>query len=164
MGASKGRLYSATGLVIYNGLYVFDAIQTVVGVQQRKRRLTPAERRLLYPIFRDSLVYDAIRIVEGNAGLLGISGRATTMDWTIYMPTPTLVHWCVHVWQFQFEGSKYIGDSAFNQLDRIIFSPGPRGGTAVHWCDKKRVNRQTNSDRLHSNSELWRAAAASTFL
>lgn len=43
----KDVFYSATGLVIYNGLYVFDAIQTVVGVQQRKRRLTPAERRLL---------------------------------------------------------------------------------------------------------------------
>jgi hypothetical protein len=59
------------------------------------------------------------------------------------------------VWQFQFEGTRYIGDSAFNQLDRIIFSPGPRDGTAVHWRDKKRVNRQTSSDRLHSNSELW---------
>jgi hypothetical protein len=162
----KEVFYSATGLVIYNGLYVFDAIQTVVGVQQRKRRLTPAERRLLYPIFRDSLVYDAIRIVEGNAGLLG-SGRAFTMGWTIYMPTldnATLVHECVHVWQFQFEGTRYIGDSAFNQLDRIIFSPGPRGGTAVHWRDKKRVNRQTSSGRLHSNSELWRAPAASTLL
>lgn len=65
------------------------------------------------------------------------------------MPTldnATLVHECVHVWQFQFEGTRYIGDLAFNQLDRIIFSPGPRDGTAVHWRDKKRVNRQTSSD------------------
>lgn len=64
----KDVFYFTIGAVIYYGLYIVDAIQTGVGLQQRKRRLTPSERRTLYPIFRDSLVYDAIRVVEGNAG------------------------------------------------------------------------------------------------
>jgi hypothetical protein len=36
----------------------------------------------------------------------------------------TLVHECVHVWQFQFEGTKYIGQSALTQFDSMFMSKG----------------------------------------
>ena len=124
----KDVFYTATGFVIYYALRIVDIVQTAVGLQEKARKLTAAERRVLYPIFRDSLVYDLIRVVEGNAGLLGISGAPYTMGWTMYIPSTLynglLVHESVHIWQFQFEGTRYIGNSAFHQLDRKVFSPG----------------------------------------
>lgn len=75
--------------------------------------------------FGDSLVYDAIEIADGSAGILSISGRAFTMGFTIYLPSyseQTLVHECVHTWQFQFAGFRYIGNSALNQLDSVVFN------------------------------------------
>jgi hypothetical protein len=123
----KDVSYSLIGLIIFIALRIVDFVQTAFGVQPGKRRLTEKERALLRPIFLDSLNYDAIEIVDGNAGLLTMSGRAFTMGFTIYMPSPgneTLVHECVHVWQFEFGGFGYIGNSALNQLDSMAFSKG----------------------------------------
>jgi hypothetical protein len=121
----KDVTYAAIGLLIFLVLRLVDIVQTVIRVQPAKRPLTRAERALLFPIFRESLAYDAIEIVAGSAGLLTLSGRAFTMGFTIYMPSPgndTLVHECVHVWQFEFSGFRYIGNSALNQLDSIAFN------------------------------------------
>jgi hypothetical protein len=126
-GLVKDVSYSIVGLIIFVALRIVDIVQTIFGVQRGKRHLTEKERALLRPIFRDSLDYDAIEIVDGNAGLLTMSGRAFTMGFTIYLPTPgneTLVHECVHVWQFEFGGFGYIGNSALNQLDATVFNPG----------------------------------------
>lgn len=120
----KNAFYAAIGATIYYGLHVVDAIRTVVKVQN-KRRLDQRERSVLLPIFRHALRYDDISIVEGNAGVLGITGRPFTMGFTIYMPVlsdATLVHECVHVWQFQFEGRGYVGNSALHQLNAMVFS------------------------------------------
>jgi len=125
----KDGLYSAIGLVIFLALRLVDLVQTVVGVQPAKRRLTERERSILWPIFRESLNYNAIELVVGSAGLLTITGRALTMGFTIYLPSyseQTLVHECVHVWQFEFEGFRYIGNSALNQLDSMVFSKSYR--------------------------------------
>ena len=49
------------------------------------------------------------------------------MGFTIYLPSysaQALVHECVHTWQFQFGGFGYIGNSALNQLDSLVFSRG----------------------------------------
>ena len=49
------------------------------------------------------------------------------MGFTIYLPSysaQALVHQCVHTWQFQFGGFGYIGNSALNQLDSLVFSRG----------------------------------------
>lgn len=122
----KDAFYTAVGAVIYYALAIVDFVQSVVGLQGKKRGLSEKERGVLRPIFRDALLYDAISIIEGNAGLLGISGQPFTMGFKIYMPSysdATLVHECVHVWQFQFEGTKYIGNSALNQLDAKVLSP-----------------------------------------
>jgi hypothetical protein len=102
-------------------------VQSVLGVQAKKRPLTKNEISVLSPIYRNALPYGLIEIVAGPAGLLTPTGRALTMGYTIYLPSAsdeTLVHECLHVWQFQAEGFRYIGNSAFNQLDGRIFSPG----------------------------------------
>lgn len=123
----KDGIYAAIGAVIFLALRIVDIVQSVLGVQPAKRHLTKGERGLLWPIFGESLNYDAIEIVDGPAGLLTMTGRALTMGFTIYLPSyseQTLVHECVHVWQFEFQGFKYIGNSALNQLDRIAFNKG----------------------------------------
>lgn len=117
--SSKDRYYAATGAVIYAALRIVDRVQTAVRVQRRKRPLTERERAVLQPIFGDSLAYDRIQVVDGRAGVLSISGRPFTMGHTIYLrpySERTLVHECVHVWQFAHGGFRYIGNSTFHQL------------------------------------------------
>lgn len=124
---AKDAFYTATGLVIFLALRIVDIFQSAFGLQPAKRRLTERERGILWPIFRESLYYNAIELVVGPAGILTGSGRAFTMGTTIYLPSyseQTLVHECVHTWQFLYEGFKYIGNSAFNQLDSIVFNQG----------------------------------------
>jgi hypothetical protein len=124
-GLVKDGFYALAGAVIFVALRIVDLVQTAVGVQRRKRKLTEAERALLRPIFRESLAYDLIEVVDGRAGVLSVSGRPFTMGFTIYLPDygeQTLVHECVHVWQFQHGGFGYIGNSAFNQLDGMVFN------------------------------------------
>jgi hypothetical protein len=123
----KDAIYSAIGTVIFVALGIVDAVQSVLRLQPAKRPLTERERALLMPVFGESLNYGAIRLVVGPAGLLGISGLPFTMGFTIYLPTyspHTLVHECVHTWQFQYGGFGYIGNSALNQLDGRVFSRG----------------------------------------
>src|SRR5262249_27027997 len=104
---AKDVFYTATGLVIFVALRLVDIFQSVFKLQPAKRRLTERERAILRPIFGESLYYDAIELVVGPAGILTTSGRAFTMGTTIYLPVyseHTLVHECVHVWQFLYEG------------------------------------------------------------
>jgi hypothetical protein len=125
---TKDAIYTVIGAVIFAALRIVDIIQTIVQLQPAKRRLTEREREILWPIFRNSLNYNSIELVIGSAGLLSLfKGTAFTMGYTIYIQLydePTLVHECVHTWQFQFEGFKYIGNSALNQFDSRVFSPG----------------------------------------
>ena len=123
----KDVFYTSIGVVIYYALLIVDGIQSILGIQKKKRPLTELERGILWKVFRNLLNYNAISIIDGNAGLLTMSNRALTMGFNIYLPSyslKTLVHECVHVWQFQFEGTKYIGQSALTQLDSMLFSKG----------------------------------------
>lgn len=56
----------------------------------------------------------------GSWGRRFAKGGATTMGYQIYFRSPvdsvTLVHEAVHIWQFQFGGTHYIGQSAFYQF------------------------------------------------
>ncbi|MEU9662898.1 hypothetical protein [Streptomyces chartreusis] len=148
----KDGFYSAIGAVIFAALTIVDIVQTWLHIQPAKRPLTKRERELLRPIFRDSLVYDAIEIVDGRSGLLTLSGRALTMGFTIYLPTyseRTLVHECVHTWQFQSGRFRYIGNSALNQLDSLVFSRGyqpynwqPRMDAGESWFSLRSAEAQ----------------------
>ena len=124
---TKDGTYAVIGVVFFVALRIVDLVQTAVGVQPGKRHLTERERAILGPIFRDSLNYNAIELVVGPAGILTGSGRAFTMGFTIYLPSYSeqkLVHECVHTWQFEFQGFQYIGNSALNQLDSMLFNKG----------------------------------------
>jgi hypothetical protein len=132
----KDGLCTIVGAVIYYALFIVDGIQSILGIQKRKRPLTERERGILWKVFRNSLNYNAISIVNGKAGILGVSGRAFTMGFTIYLPTnneAVLVHECVHVWQFQVEGTKYIGNSVLNQLDSMIINKGYEPYSWANW-------------------------------
>ena len=132
----KDGFYTFVGAVIYYALFIVDGIQSILGIQEKKRPLTERERGLLWKVFRNSLNYNAISIVNGKAGILGVSGRPFTMGFTIYMPSNNdalLVHECVHVWQFQFEGTKYIGNSALNQLDSMLINKGYEPYSWTNW-------------------------------
>ena len=123
----KDGFYRIVGAIIYYALLIVDRIQSMLGIQKKKRPLTEDERGILWKVFRNSLNYNAISIVNGKAGILGVSGRPFTMGFTIYLPSnndAVLVHGCVHVWQFQFGGTKYIGNSALNQLDSMLINKG----------------------------------------
>jgi hypothetical protein len=125
----KDGTYAVIGLVIFVALRIVDLVQSALGIQPGKRHLTERERSILMPIFRNSLNYNAIELVVGPAGILTTSGRAFTMGFTIYLPSyseQTLVHECVHTWQFEFRGFQYIGNSALNQLDSMVFNKGYR--------------------------------------
>jgi hypothetical protein len=149
---AKDAFYTVTGLIIFAALRIVDIVQTALGVQPAKRGLTERERGLLWPIFRESLPYSAIELVVGSAGILTGSGRAFTMGLTIYLPTyseQTLVHECVHTWQFLYEGFRYIGNSTFNQLDSMVFHPGynpynwkPRIDAGDSWYTLKSAEAQ----------------------
>jgi hypothetical protein len=148
----KGAIYSLVGVVIFAALRIVDVIQSAVRIQPAKRPLTEKERGVLWPIFRDSLNYGAIELVVGSSGILTTSGRPFTMGYTIYLPTYSdqdLVHESTHVWQFQFRGFQYIGNSALNQLDSIAFNKSydpynwkPRIDAGDSWYTLKSVEAQ----------------------
>jgi hypothetical protein len=112
-------IYFVIGAFIFGLIMAVDFVQTLFGIE-RKRALTKDEIEVLRPIFGDSLLYFLIRIVEEPGILKSIDGnpRAFTIGYNIYPPVnsmTTLVHECVHVWQFQYGGTQYIGQSMVQQ-------------------------------------------------
>lgn len=73
-------------------------------------------------MYRSSVAFTNIRIVQGLAGFYSLFGRAFTLGNTIYMQNTdpatnpnVLVHECCHVWQFQHFGTRYAMDSLWAQ-------------------------------------------------
>lgn len=129
----KDVFFFAVGLVIFVALSIVDAFQNLFNLQSEKRRLTDQELSALRPIFGDSLPYSMIRVIDGNQGILAPAGGspAYTIGYNIYATSPTLttiVHECVHVWQFQFGGTQYIGQSVLYQLGQRF-----GGGNPYNW-------------------------------
>lgn len=85
----------------------------------RGRGLTIREEQMLSDIFKQSLVYADIRIAQTP---LGAQGRPYTLGNTIRIPPRsnfndrTLVHECMHVWQYQNRGTSYISNSIWHQV------------------------------------------------
>ncbi len=118
--------FQVVGLIIFVALNVVDAFQGVFNLQSDERKLTELEIATLRPIFGESLQYWMIRVIDGNQGLLtpAQGAAAMTIGFRIYSTNPsliTIVHECVHVWQFQFGGAHYIGQSALYQGWHMIF-------------------------------------------
>ena len=91
-------------------------VQSVLYAQAFERPLTRLEKSQLKSIFKNSLKYDIVGIIEGHTGLFGINSRPFVLGNTIYMktntfPTDILVHEAVHVWQYQHTGNRYASDA-----------------------------------------------------
>ena len=99
------------------------AVQTIIPVQGRRRPLTEAERQMLARVYRNGLALYNLRIVDNTAGVFSVNSTPFTLGNTIYLkgenvdpsdPSANehvLVHESVHVWQYQHEGTSYVGNA-----------------------------------------------------
>jgi len=92
------------------------------------RPLSAAERRLLQPIFGNSVPYDLIRVDERAyvgprfAPFCYVSFH-TVNSWG-KMSAPTLVHEIVHVWQYTHRGAAYIPRALYAQTTAAGYNYG----------------------------------------
>lgn len=95
---------------------VITLVQTIFVLQKPERPLTDKEKAQLKRVFKDTVFYYVIRVIEGRSGLFGINPRPFTLGNTIYLKenSPTydlLTHEVTHVWQYQNEGVRYASDA-----------------------------------------------------
>ena len=100
---------------------ILEILQTASSFQGGGRPLTKAERDLLRRIYRNSLSLGVIRINDNSAGAFNLSPDPFVLGNTIFLKGKNvnpddpagepeiLVHESVHVWQYQHEGSGYVG-------------------------------------------------------
>ena len=91
-------------------------VQSILFLQGFERPLTEWEITQLKRVFRDTLNYYVIRLIESHSGLFGLNPRAFTLGNTIYMKRKNfgidlLVHETTHVWQYQQTGNRYASDA-----------------------------------------------------
>ncbi len=127
--------------------------QITLGVQKVGRKLTITETEKLKRVFRESIRYADILLIEGNAGVFSLNNRAFTLGNTIYLKGVNvttsfdiLVHECTHVWQYQNLGARYSTDAIAAQWFL------PRQG--YPW--EEEIARG-NSDWVHFNMEAQAA-------
>ncbi len=113
---------SAVGNVIVTVGHTLGLLGTLITIQDGTLRyLTTVEKRLLRRVFKKSLNYDVIKIIEGQTGFLRGSNRPMVLGNTIYIKVnrltdELLVHECTHIWQYQNKGNRYATDAIYAQL------------------------------------------------
>lgn len=122
-------------------------IQSIFYAQAFERPLTKDEKAKLKKIFKKTLNYYVVRIIDGHSGLYGISPRAFTLGNTIFMKTTSfpfdvLVHETTHIWQHQQKNVRYTADAITAQW----FVPD-----AYNW--KKEINERNKSAWNEFNKE-----------
>jgi hypothetical protein len=118
----------AAGFGLIVAVNTVSFVQRVIGVEDEGRKLSKAERGYLEPIFRDTVDYDAVRIVEGDVGVLDHGHSVFTIGYKIRVPKASshypltdpihhhdLVHEMVHVWQFENGGPDYVPEAIIAQ-------------------------------------------------
>lgn len=141
-------------------------LQRISFLQNNERTLTKAEIALLRTVFKDSISLYNIRLIEGWSGIFGITTHgAFTLNNTIYLNAKdisvhpeTLVHECLHVWQYQNLGVRYIMDALGAQW---IYGREPGGiHDAYDWTDElargktkwEDFNKEAQATLIH---EIW---------
>jgi hypothetical protein len=111
------------GAVLVAAGKAISLLQSSLGIEAHKRRLSNDEIRILKQVFRESLAIYEIRIIAGRSGVFQFNDRPFTLGNTIYMKDTgagdwrhTLVHESTHVWQYQHIGSRYASDALGAQL------------------------------------------------
>lgn len=130
--------------------------QSIVAMQYGERQLTKDERDMLWHVYRGSVAYWNIRVVDGLAGFYSLNPRAFTLGDTIYMKnTPpedyhdVLVHECCHVWQYQHFGGRYVMEALIGQTaDGYNWRAAIAGGI-TRWQD---LNREGQAQFIQ---ETW---------
>lgn len=109
-------------MLVFLGKLV-SLLQSILGIEARKRRLSTDEAALLSRVFRESLAIYNIRLIAGRSGVYRVTDRPFTLGNTIYMKDTgagdwnhSLVHESTHVWQYQHIGSRYTTDALGAQL------------------------------------------------
>ncbi|MDH5302132.1 MAG: hypothetical protein OEW58_12295 [Gammaproteobacteria bacterium] len=109
---------SIAGAFIIIGGKLLALLQSATLFENRERKLTDDEIKLLRRVFHSSLAYYSIRLVQGKAGLFGLNPRPFALGNTIYLKNrdvshepALLVHECTHVWQYQHCGARYASDA-----------------------------------------------------
>ena len=118
-----GDIFSPiAGAIILIGGKAITLIQSTILLEARERKLTKQETQFLTRVFRKSIAYYNVRLVEGRAGIYGLNPRPFTLGNTIYLKKRNvsqepelLVHECVHVWQYQNLGARYTSDALYAQ-------------------------------------------------
>jgi Domain of unknown function (DUF4157) len=128
--AGKTLLVGITSGIIYVVGSAITFFQKAFFLQSLERGLTKEEQLRLKKVFHNSVILFNIRIVEGNTGLyaevINRSGNSNTAAFTlgntIYIlkgtaseQFKTLVHECVHVWQYQNYGARYAAEALIAQ-------------------------------------------------
>jgi len=117
-------------------------IQRIFFLEERDRPLTRKEKNMLKKVFRNSISYYNLRIIDDWSGLYGVSGAAWTVGNTIYLNGTntddepfTLVHETVHVWQYQNIGTRYVMDAWGAQM---AYGRTGEAGDAYDWTEELR--------------------------
>jgi len=140
-------------------------VQRIIFLQNNDRPLTKEERERLIIVFQNSLALYNIRLIEGWSGLYGTTTNgAFTLNNTIYLNATdltvfpeTLVHECVHVWQYQNLGTRYLMDALGAMA---IYGRTGAAGDAYDWTAElargtsrwEDFNKEAQAELI---SEIW---------
>lgn len=149
---------SVIGTIIVVLGKIIALIQSIFYLQGFERPLTEQETSELRKVFKSSLNYYVIRIIEGHAGLYGLSPRPFTLGNTIYLKSVVLtidllVHETTHVWQYQQTSVRYATDALTAQW----FVPD-----AYNWESEINIHNKTNWTEFNNEAQaeffqdLWR--------
>lgn len=98
---------------------IVSCIQILIGIQRPSRALNDSELVLLQKIFAQSVPYQCVRIIEGNAGLFSINDRPFVLGNKVFLKKERgfalLVHEMVHIWQYFQLGPQYSINALFAQ-------------------------------------------------
>lgn len=128
------------------------------------RKLSPRELSLAEPIFRQSIDYERVQVVQSK-----LASAPTTLGDVIrcngQMSDRTLIHELMHVWQYQTRGTRYISDSLCHQLASLLRHGHRRAAYRLTGDD---LDRASSIDQLTAEQqavfvELWFADRALSF-
>lgn len=135
--SSVGGIFSVLATLL-------SLVQTIIPYKSDERPLTETEKDVLKNVFRSSLALYNIRI-KNTSGLETIFVLGNTIycgSPGLNIPIQILVHECVHVWQYQNLGYRYLIDALGAQM---IYGRNPKNacapGNAYDWIAE--LNRGT---------------------
>ena len=106
----------------------------------KSRPLTPHELAIVRPIFGNSIVYDAVRVVKGYfANAPTTLGNYVRISLESRFDDSTLTHELTHVWQYQTHGTGYISNSMCAQIAGAIGTGSRNAAYEIHPADLRTV-------------------------